>query len=176
MAVPDTHTLTEALTHTLKVVQVAAELRDKYGVITSVDTARTGTAVEACTWCYLDQPEPAVVWCNAAEPEACLGCVGNLLEAATTSGVHLDDIRVDIRDIPSPRILNYPVAEPVQRGRVTVIDNDARAITVETVGVETYLRVVGHYGSVARLDLSTDLGKAAARTLADALTAALKAA
>lgn len=146
------------------------ELR-RLGVKTSVFSLPAFTAVPECRYRDHAEVEAAIVDLypvDGPHTEVCPDCAARI--ALDT------DIRaIDIKRITYPTVIAIEdVFEPEARpGRVTVVDSDARFITVDTADDEFLVKEAGDFSHLVRLDMSTAGGIAAATVLRDALNAAI---
>lgn len=146
------------------------------GVGVTLHRAPTGTAIEACRWSeqhnHDDHPQPATVGIYTRDHgtrNVCIRCgVHATRDAITDSGGYHERVTVEITQVEAATIVD---AEPAHPGRVTVVDTDGRLATVETEGVDVWLKVFGQ--RVIDFDLSTPSGRAAVTSIRDALTRAL---
>lgn len=129
-----------------------------------------GTVVAECRYRDHDTltPIPAVVDLYTDNDEhlgdLCLDCA---IHIATEQGVRA----VDVKRIDNPTVelvADDPTPAPL---KVSMIDRDGRFATVERVGVEVEVAVLGR--PTLAFDLATPAGVAAARVFRDQLTAAL---
>lgn len=136
----------------------------------------TGTAVDACTWCDLTDPAPAVVsFSRTLVPDACLDCAPDAARTAyaeADTDHDADRIGADIGHITNPTVLSEDTdPEP---GAATITDADGRELRAHAIGVELILNDTGHRRPVARFDATTQQGRDALTTLRDAINDTLR--
>lgn len=138
----------------------------------SVFVMPTGTVVDECRYRDHDtlEPIPAVVDLYVVdEPddehlEVCLSCAVHIAAEREVR-------RVDVQRIENPTIQMVADELVVTPARVSVVDRDGRFASVERVGVEVEIAVLGK--PALAFDLSTPAGLAAARVIRAQLDAAI---
>lgn len=158
-------------TQTLTAIPALVDELRRLGVKTSVYSLPMFTAVPECRYRDHDEAEPAIVDLYPVDGphiEVCPAC-------AVRIALDTDIRAIDVKRIANPTVMAIEdVFEPDTRpGRVTVVDADARCITVDTADDEVLVKEAGDFAHLVRLDLTTAGGVAAAKVLRDALDAAI---